>query len=69
MNDELTLKQKELDSAKKEKDQLEAQLSDLKQSVNIKLSAADDLQKILNQSRIQYRDIYSENEKLKNEND
>ena len=59
----------ELDAATKGRDQLEAQLADLKQSVNIKLSAVDDLQRILNQSRIQYRDIYSENEKLKNEND
>jgi len=48
LKDEITLKHTDLDIATSKKEQMEAQLYDLKQSVNIKLSAADDLQKILN---------------------
>ena len=43
IKDELTLKQTELDMATSKRDEIESQIYDLKQSVSIKLSAADDL--------------------------
>ena len=43
VKDDLILKQAELDSVTSKRDEIEAQLQDLKQSVSIKLSAADDL--------------------------
>ena len=48
-------------------EEMQVQLNDLKESVAIKMSVADDLQKLLDESRRQVKDVKQDQRQLQNE--
>ena len=59
--------QEELTEKIEQEEAMEAQMSDLKESVRIKMSVADDLQNLLKASRQQNQDIREEQKNLNKE--
>ena len=59
--------QEELNEKIEQEEAMEAQMSDLKESVRIKMSVADDLQNLLKASRQQNQDIREEQKNLNKE--
>ena len=59
--------QEDLSEKIEQEEAMEAQMSDLKESVRIKMSVADDLQNLLKASRQQNQDIREEQKNLNKE--
>ena len=59
--------QEDLTEKLEQEEAMEAQMSDLKESVRIKMSVADDLQNLLKASRQQNQDIREEQKNLNKE--